>query len=82
MLCYTYYANPPHMPSRLISRKTVAILSPFESSWKNPTADSTARASRITPWKIAGRGNKAGGRGGSPIDIDDREKNTVVWYTS
>lgn len=67
------------MPSRLIRRKTSTILSPFDSVGKNPTADSYVKVSSIADWTNAGSDNKGAGRGGSPIDIEDREKNTVVW---
>jgi hypothetical protein len=68
------------MPSRLISRNTVVMLhASSASAGKTPTADSNARRRRIPAWMIAGRGRRRAGRGGTPIEIDDRERKTVVW---
>jgi hypothetical protein len=74
-----YYAKPPQMPSRLMRRKTRMILGPFDSEGKNPTADSKVKVSSMADWRNAGSDSRRAGRGGSPIDIEDREKNTVVW---
>lgn len=52
------------------------------SSPKNPTADSYPKRSRIANWMKAGRGKRRVGMAGSPSDIEDRERNTVAWYTS
>jgi hypothetical protein len=75
----TYYARPPQTPSRLINRKTKVILRPSESAGKNPMADSDASVSRIKPCKMEGSERKRDGSGGRPMEIDEREKNTVVW---
>jgi hypothetical protein len=66
----------------LIKVNTVMMLSASDSAEKNPTADSNVNISRIRACRMAGRGSKRDGRGGMPIDIEDREKNTVIWYTS
>ncbi len=67
------------MPSRLTRRNTVIMLSPSESSEKKPTADSYASDRRIKHCTMEGKESSRAGSGGSPIDIEEREKNTVVW---
>jgi hypothetical protein len=75
----TYYARPPQIPSTQIRENVAAKLRPSFSAGKKPTADSNTSASRIKPCKIAGRGRNRGGNGGIPSDMDERERNTVVW---
>ena len=70
------------MPSMLIRRNTKEKLNPCESSLKIPAADSMANRVRISACTNAGAGRSLAGRGGSPREIEEREKNTVVWYTS
>jgi hypothetical protein len=43
-----------------------------------PTPDSIAKVTNIMPCRTAGSGSNDSERGGIPIDIDEREKNTVV----
>jgi hypothetical protein len=78
----THYARPPQMPSKLMSRKTNMMLRPSESSEKMPTADSNPSVSRMKPCRIDGNARKRGGSGGMPREMEEREKNTKVWYTS
>lgn len=78
----TDYARPPQIPSRLMRMKTVRMLRPSASAEKKPTADSKIKASNTSACTIAGRGNRRDGRGGTPIEIEDRDKKTVVWYTN
>lgn len=75
----THYARPPQMPSMLMSRKTKKKLRACESALNIPAPDSIARAVRMTACTTAGRPNSLAGRGGSPNEIDERDKNTVVW---
>lgn len=67
------------MPSRETSKKTNTMLIPFASTGKNPTADSNAKATSITDCRMAGSAMSRDGSGGRPIDMEDREKKTVVW---
>jgi hypothetical protein len=46
---------------------------------KIPTADSNISMRRIPAWSIAGSGSRRVGNGGMPIEMDERERNTVVW---
>jgi len=48
----------------------------------NPMADSVARIIRIQACSIAGRARSLAGKGGRPMEIEEREKKTKVWYTS
>lgn len=80
--CETYYANPPQRPSRLISVNTKKMLKLSDSSPKSPTADSYIKAKNIRHWVMAGKDINRTGSAGIPRDIADREKKTVVWYTS
>lgn len=77
----TYYASPPQIPSRLMRINTIIMpqtpSSAFEPS-KMPTADSSARVSRMKAWIIAGRERKRVGRAGNPREIEDRERKTEV----
>ena len=73
-----YYAEPPHIPSTLISTKTRAIFVPFRSSEKIPTADSKARMIKMIACMIAGKPRSFSGIGGRPINIQERERKTVV----
>lgn len=79
---YAYYAEPPHMPSRLIRTNTNRILGPSESELKNPTAASKLKVVNMIPCKMAGRERSRAGKGGMPRDMEDRDRKTVVWYTS
>lgn len=74
-----YYDEPPHIPSTLIKMNTRIIVIPYCSSEKIPTADSKARMVKMTAWTIAGRDRSLAGIGGIPINIQEREKKTVVW---
>lgn len=74
-----YYAEPPHIPSTLIKMNTSMIVIPNFSSEKIPTADSKARVVKMTAWTIAGTDRSLAGIGGIPINIQERERNTVVW---
>ena len=67
------------MPSMEMRRKTKAKLAPSFASPKMPTADSTARVVRITPWRIAGAESSLPGSGGRPRVIEERERKTVDW---
>ena len=83
---FTYYASPPQIPSRHTSKNTkntflVSLASGLPPG-KKPTADSYAKVANIMPWMIAGSGKSRSGRGGKPIEIEEREKKTNVWYTS
>jgi hypothetical protein len=75
----THYAEPPQIPSRLIRRNTAAILHASSSFGKNPMADSTASTRRMHACRIAGSGRNRAGSGGMPMEMDEREKKTVVW---
>ena len=75
----THYASPPHVPSSAMSRKTIQKLATGLPSPKTPTADSKPRKSMMKPWSRAGRKSKREGSGGIPMEIEDREKKTVVW---
>ena len=81
-LCETYYANPPQRPSRLISVNTKKMLRLSDSSPKIPMADSYINVKKMKHWMMAGNGISRTGSAGIPRDIEDREKKTVVWYTS
>lgn len=78
----THYARPPQIPSILTSKKTRKKLAPSELSPKIPTALSYTRVNRMTSCVTAGIGSSLSGRGGQPREMEDREKNTVNWYTS
>ena len=60
-------------------RKTSEKLSPSESSPNMPIPDSITRIVRIAPCTNAGRLRSLAGNGGSPSEMDERERNTVVW---
>lgn len=55
------------------------IVIPKSLSEKIPTADSKARVVKMTAWTIAGIDRSFAGIGGIPINIQERERNTVVW---
>lgn len=57
-------------------------LNPCEAPSRMPRADSSARVVRTTACKTAGRGRSRAGKGGRPNEMEDRERNTVAWYTS
>ena len=78
----TYYARPPQIPSMQMSRKTIKKLTPSELSPKIPTALSYVRVNSITSCVTAGAGSSFSGIGGQPREMEDRERNTVAWYTS
>ena len=78
----TYYARPPQIPSMLTSKKTRKKLAPSELSPKIPIALSYTRVNRITSCMTAGAGSSFSGSGGNPKEMEDRERNTVTWYTS
>jgi hypothetical protein len=52
------------------------------ASGKNPSPDSEARIAKRTPWTSEGIGIARVGRAGNPSESDERERNTVLWYTS
>jgi len=70
------------MPSKLISINTIKTLIDSFSSPKKPKADSYERVNKMINCTIAGKGRRRAGKAGSPRDIEDRDKNTVAWYTS
>lgn len=70
------------MPSRLTRINTIIILIPSDSLVKIPTEDSNAKIRSIADCRSAGSGRRRVGRAGIPREIEDREKKTVVWYTS
>ena len=78
----TYYANPPQRPSRLMSVNTKKMLRLSDSSPKIPMADSYIKAKKMKNWMMAGKDISRTGSAGIPRDTADREKKTVVWYTS
>ena len=78
----TYYANPPQSPSRLMSINTKKMLKLSDSSPKIPIADSYIKVKKMKHWTMAGKDISRTGSAGIPRDIEDREKKTVVWYTS
>jgi hypothetical protein len=78
----TYYANPPQRPSRLMRVNTRKMLRLSESSPKIPMADSYIKVMKMKHWTMAGKDISRTGSTGIPRDIADREKKTVVWYTS
>ena len=45
-------------------------------------ADSYIRVKKTRHWMMAGKDISRTGSAGMPRDIADREKKTVVWYTS
>jgi hypothetical protein len=47
-------------------------------SGKYPNADSIASVNKRNPWMIEGIGIARVGRAGSPIERDERERNTVL----
>ena len=77
-----YYARPPQIPSMLTSKKTRKKLAPSELSPRIPTALSYARVNRITSCVTAGAGSNFFESGGQPREMEEREMNTAVWYTS
>ena len=81
-LCETYYANPPQSPSRPMRVNTKKMLRLSDSSPKIPMADSYIKTKKMKHWMIAGKDISRTGSAGIPRDIADREKKTVVWYTS
>ena len=70
------------IPSMLINKNTIPKARPSSVSGTIPTPDSSARATRIPNWTIAGMGSSRDGRGGRPNEMDERERKTVAWYTS
>ena len=78
----TYNARPPQIPSMLTSKKIRKKLAPSELSPKIPIALSYPRVKRMASCMIAGAGSSFSGSGGKPREMEDRERNTVTWYTS
>ena len=78
----TYYANPPQTPSRLMKVNTNKMLRLSDLSPKTPTADSYIKVKKTKNWIMAGKDISRTGSAGMPMDIDAREKNTMVRYTS
>jgi len=66
----------------LMSKKTRKKLTPSELSPKIPIALSYTRVNRMASCITAGTGNSFSGSGGQPREMEDRERNTVNWYTS
>ena len=66
----------------LINKNTIPNARPSSVSGTIPTPDSRARATRIPNWTIAGIESSREGKGGSPNEMDERERKTVAWYTS
>ena len=65
-----------------MSIKTKKMLKLSDSSLKTPMADSYVKVKKIRHWIMAGNDISRVGSAGIPSDIDDRERKTVVWYTS
>jgi len=73
------YESPPQIPSILMRQKTRPGA---RASGKYPNADSEERINRRSPWITEGIGIARVGRAGRPSDREERERNTVLWYTS
>ena len=65
-----------------MSINTKKMLRLSDSSPKIPMADSYIKVKKTKHWMMAGKGISRTGSAGIPRDIADREKKTVVWYTS
>jgi hypothetical protein len=65
-----------------MSTNTKKMLKLSDSSLKIPMADSYIKAKKIKHWMMAGKDISRTGSAGIPRDTADREKKTVVWYTS
>lgn len=76
---HAYYESPPQIPSILMRQKTIPGA---RASGKYPSADSEARIDKRRPWTNEGIGIERVGRAGNPSESDERERNTVLWYTS
>jgi hypothetical protein len=70
-----YYESPPHIPSKLMRRNTRPGA---RDSGKYPNADSDESVTKRIPWMIEGIGIARVGRAGSPMERDERERNTVL----
>lgn len=70
-----YYESPPHIPSMLMRRNTRPGA---RDSGKYPNADSDESVIKRIPWMIEGIGIARVGRAGSPMERDERERNTVL----
>ena len=70
-----YYESPPHIPSMLMRRNTRPGA---RDSGKYPNADSDESVINRIPWMIEGIGIARVGRAGSPMERDERERNTVL----
>jgi hypothetical protein len=70
-----YYESPPHIPSMLMRRNTRPGA---RDSGKYPTADSDKSVIKRIPWIIEGIDIARVGRAGSPMERDERERNTVL----
>jgi hypothetical protein len=70
-----YYESPPHIPSMLMRRNTRPGA---RDSGKYPNADSDESVIKRIPWMIEGIGIARIGRAGSPMERDERERNTVL----
>lgn len=70
-----YYESPPHIPSTPMRRKT---RSGARDSGKYPSADSDESVIKRIPWMIEGIGIARVGRAGSPMERDERDRNTVL----
>jgi hypothetical protein len=70
-----YYDSPPHIPSMLMRRNTRPGA---RDSGKYPNADSNESVIKRIPWIIEGIGIARVGRAGSPMERDERERNTVL----
>jgi hypothetical protein len=66
----------------VIGKNTNEKLAPSASALNMPRPLSYISISKITTCIIAGAERRRAGRAGSPSDIEDRERNTEVWYTS
>ena len=77
-----YNARPPQIPSMLTSEKTRKKLAPSELSPKTPIALSYTSVNKMMSCVAAGTGSSLSGSGGNPREMEDRERNTVTWYTS
>ena len=65
-----------------MSVNTKKMLRLSDSSPKIPMADSYIKAKKMRNWIMAGKDISRTGSAGIPRDTADREKKTVVWYTS
>lgn len=54
-------------------------LRPWDFAPKIPKADSNTSIVRIIAWITAGMESRRVGSGGIPNEMEEREKNTVVW---